>query len=63
MGQTKSPRDKNLNRPKKKPAARRRREKVHRKRLIALGMPEDKVNKLDSSAVRALLVRPAKIKS
>ncbi|MBU1692533.1 MAG: hypothetical protein KKC51_01070 [Verrucomicrobia bacterium] len=63
MGQTKSLRDKNLNRPKKKPAARRRREKVQRKRLIALGLPEDRVNKLDPSAVRKLLVRPARIKT
>jgi Fe2+ transport system protein FeoA len=61
MGQTKSLRDKNLNRPKKKPVARRRREKVQRKRLMALGMPEDKVMKLDASAVRKLLVRPAKL--
>jgi len=62
MGQTKSPRDKNLNRPKKNATDRRRREKVHRQRLVALGVSEAKVKKLDASAVRQMLKWPAKIK-
>ncbi|HRZ13645.1 MAG TPA: hypothetical protein P5567_14465 [Kiritimatiellia bacterium] len=62
MGQTLSLRDKNLNRPRKQARARRRREKVHRQRLIALGVPADKVAKLDAAAVRAMLKRPAKLK-
>lgn len=62
MGQTLSLRDKNLNRPRKKAGARRRREKLHRKRLVALGMSEEKVAKLDAAAVRTLLKRPARLK-
>ena len=61
MGQTKSLRDKNLNRPKKKAVARRRREKVQRNRLIALGVPQEKVARLDAAAVRKLLVRPKRL--
>ena len=44
----------------KKPREIRRREKVQRKRLIALGVPEDVVLKLNSKEVRTLLKRPEK---
>ena len=40
----------------------KRREKIHRKRLIALGVPEATVNKMNSKAVREMLKRPVKTK-
>ena len=46
----------------KNPGAKRRREKVQRKRLITLGVPESKVKKMDTAAVRTMLKRPACIK-
>ena len=46
----------------KSAGAKRRREKTQRKRLVALGIPELKVRRMDSSAVRTMLSRPAKIK-
>lgn len=49
-------------RPKKKPAAKRRRVKVQKTRLVALGLKEDAVNKMTSREVRDLLKRPRKIK-
>jgi hypothetical protein len=48
-------------RPKKKPADRRRREKIHRERLIALGMDAEAVNKMNPKEVRTALKRPAKV--
>ncbi len=53
-------RNKHLNRPRKSEAARRRRNKLHRKRLVALGVPEDKVAKLNTQEMRTLLRRPVK---
>jgi hypothetical protein len=50
-------------RPKKKPIERRRREATQKKRLVALGMDEAKVSKLNSKEARELLKRPAKIAS
>ena len=49
------------NRLKKNAGDKRRRQKVQRRRLIALGMAEDAVAKLNPKAVRTLLKRPAKI--
>jgi hypothetical protein len=46
-------------RPKKKASERRRRQRLHKKRLIALGVPEAKVSKMDPDVARALLRRPA----
>lgn len=46
----------------KRPGAKRRREKTQRKRLVALGVPESKVKRLNSSEVRTMLKRPASIK-
>jgi len=42
----------------KKPREMRRREKTQKKRLIALGMPETAVAKLNTKQLRELLVRP-----
>jgi len=47
---------------KKTGAAKRQRIKVQRRRLVALGMSEDKVAKMDPYEVRQLLKRPAKLK-
>lgn len=46
-------------RPRKTARDRRRRQSVQRKRLIALGMPEERVEKLNALEVRQLLKRPA----
>lgn len=46
----------------KKPRERRRREKIQKKRLIALGMPEAAVAKLTTKKIRELLVRPDRTK-
>ncbi len=53
-------RKKPMRRPKKSEAARRRRIVEHRRRLVALGMPEEKVAKLDPRAVRDLVKYPVK---
>lgn len=50
------------NRLKKNPGDRRRRQKVQRRRLVALGVSEDAVAKMNPKQVRTLLKRPAKIK-
>ena len=48
-------------RPTKTGAVKRRREKVQRRRLVALGVPEEKVRRMTIADVRAMLRRPAKI--
>ncbi|MFC1497046.1 hypothetical protein ACFLS1_01045 [Verrucomicrobiota bacterium] len=48
-------------RPKKKTRERKRRIKTQQKRLIALGMSEDAVSRLNTEQIRTLLKRPAKI--
>jgi hypothetical protein len=50
-----------LYRPVKKASDQRRRRKVQFRRLVALGVPEDKVRKLNPRQIRELLKRPAKI--
>jgi hypothetical protein len=55
------PRYKHINRPRKTEAEKRRREKVWRKRLAALGLPEDKLAKMNRIAMRTALKRPAKV--
>lgn len=42
----------------KKPREKRRRERNQRKRLLALGVPEKIVRKLNSKEVRQMLARP-----
>jgi hypothetical protein len=51
-----------LFRPIKKDSDKKRREKVQRKRLVALGMSEEQVNALNAFQVRQVLKRPAKVK-
>jgi len=51
------------NRPKKNARARRRREKLHKKRLVATGVPEAVVRKMTSQAVRKRLVQAARRKA
>ena len=54
--------NKNRSRPKKKTADKVRRQRMQRKRLVALGMPESVVAGMPPVAVRTLLKRPAKLK-
>ena len=53
-------RNKNLNRPRKSEADKRRRRKIHIKRLVALGVPAEKAAHLDSKKIRTLLRKPKK---
>ncbi len=50
-----------LLRPKKSESERRHRLKIWKRRLVKLGMPEAKVNKLTHVQARTLLKRPKKI--
>jgi len=59
---SKADRDQPANRPKKSESAKRKRQNIHRKRLIALGLAEDKVKKMTAQEMRALLQHPKKIK-
>ena len=54
-------RNKNLRRPRKGGAARRRRQKLHRKRLRTLGVPAELTRIMDSAKMRLLLKRPKKL--
>ena len=54
-------RKKTIRRPRKSETVKRRRQKIHRDRLIALGVPEEKVLKMDPTEVRTLLKRPNKV--
>ena len=54
-------RNKNLVRPRKSGHAKRQRLELHRKRLMALGMPEAKVARLTTKDLRDLLKRPKKV--
>ncbi len=47
-------------RPTKSAAERRRRMKVHRARLAALGVPAEALEKMQADELRALLRRPKK---
>jgi hypothetical protein len=58
----KADRNKNLTRPRKKPSDRLRRIKTQRKRLIALGMPEDEVVRMTATEVRRALKHPERVK-
>ena len=60
---TKADRHHPTTRPKKSEADKRARQKVHRKRLVAAGLPEDKVNKMTAQEMRTLLRHPKKIKA
>jgi hypothetical protein len=54
-------RNKNIVRPHKSGSAKRKRVRDQRKRLVALGMPAEKVDALNYKEVRDLLKRPAKV--
>lgn len=58
-----SSRNKNNLRPIKRPIEKRRRLKVQRRRLVALGVPEEKVKKLNSLEVRQMLKYPAELRA
>jgi len=55
-------RGKERRRPKKVGTDRRRRIRNHQKRLIALGLPEAQVMKMDPKTMRVFLRRPAHLK-
>lgn len=59
----KDKRVKHVRRPKKSPAEKRRRQAVQKKRLIGLGVPAEKVAKMQSDVVRTMLRHPARIKA
>ena len=46
----------------KKPRERRRRDAVHKKRLLALGVPDAKVNKMTTKAIRQMLKYPEQVR-
>ena len=54
-------RHKNIRRPKKTNSRQGHRQKLHRARLVELGVPEETVNSLNPKTVRDLLVRPAQV--
>ncbi len=54
-------RTKHLRRPVKSHAEKLRRQAVQRKRLVALGMPEAEVSKLQPDVVRTMLHRPMQL--
>ena len=58
---TTAARNNNLNRPTKGAAEKARRQRVHQKRLIALGMDEAAAEKLNAREARILLRHPAKV--
>ncbi|MGA0334588.1 MAG: hypothetical protein ACO3N7_10505 [Kiritimatiellia bacterium] len=51
----------NITRPRKGGAAKVNRQNTQRKRLIALGVSEEEVAKLNPREIRTMLARPAKI--
>ena len=53
---------KGKSRPKKAATDKRRRERVQRKRLTALGVPAEKVKKLNAKSVRLMLKRTVKVR-
>jgi hypothetical protein len=53
----------NMTRPTKSVGERKRRYKEQRKRLVALGVDEAIVNKMDVKSIRELLKRPTKVKA
>ena len=60
MLKIKSRKNKNETRPKKRGAAKRRRVLEHKRRLAALGVPEEKINRLTPKEMHELLKRPKK---
>lgn len=54
-------RNNDTTRPRKSGAARNRRLLEHRRRLMALGVPEEKVLQLDHPRIRMLIAKPSLI--
>jgi hypothetical protein len=52
-----------MTRPTKSEAARKRRHKVQRNRLVALGLDEAAVAKMDVKTIREMLRRPNRVKA
>ncbi len=52
---------KHLRRPKKSPAEKIRRQKVQKRRLVGLGVPQEMADRLDPKDVRTLLRHPADV--
>ena len=50
-----------LTRPRKSGAAKRRRQADHRKRLVSLGISQERVDLMNQKEVREMLKYPAKI--
>ncbi|MBO7224057.1 MAG: hypothetical protein IJ444_00155 [Kiritimatiellae bacterium] len=53
---------KHVRRPKKTPAERARRQKAQKKRLVALGVPQEVADKMSPLEIRNKLTRPARVK-
>ena len=49
-----------VSRPRKSGGVRKRRDEIHKKRLMELGMPEEKIKHLTSKEIRTLLKTPVK---
>ena len=56
-------RNNDTTRPRKSGAAKNRRLLEHRRRLVALGVPEEKVLQMDHPRIRKLIAKPSLIKS
>lgn len=54
-------RNNDTTRPRKSGAAKNRRLLEHRRRLVALGVPQEKVIQMDHARIRLLLAKPALI--
>ena len=55
-------RNNDTTRPRKSGAAKNRRLLEHRRRLVALGVPAEKVQQMDHPRIRQLIAKPALIK-
>jgi len=60
---TKADRHHPSTRPKKSETGKRKRQNVHRKRLVGLGLAESKVAKMTAQEMRTLLRHPKKVKA
>ncbi|MGD9781750.1 MAG: hypothetical protein AB7V14_06295 [Kiritimatiellia bacterium] len=56
-------RNNDTTRPRKSGAAKSRRLLEHRRSLVALGVPEEKVRQMDHPRIRLLIAKPALIKT
>jgi hypothetical protein len=63
MGSGRTLNKKPRTRPVKSEGERRRRQATQAKRLVALGVPEETVDKLQPGHIRNVLLRPAKAKA